>query len=60
MNQEESLFFSYKLNNMKNRTKQYIVHIATRVVVVKIVKIRSYKRIRNGKIERVRSHYRRY
>ena len=45
---------------MKKRTRQYIVHITTRVVVVKIVKIRSYKRIKNGKIERVRSHFRRY
>ena len=41
------------------RTMPRIVHITTRVVVVRLVKVRSYKRIRNGKVERVRSHYRR-
>ena len=46
---------------MKKRTKQrIIVHFSTRVDVVKLVKVRSYRRIRNGKVERVRSHYRRY
>ena len=46
---------------MKKRTKQrIIVHFSTRVEVVKLVRVRTYKRIRNGKVERVRSHYRRY
>ncbi len=46
---------------MKKRTKQrIIVQFSARVEVVKLVKIRRYKRIRKGKIERVRSHYRRY
>ena len=39
---------------MKKRTKQRtIVQFSARVEVVKIVKVRSYKRIRNGKAERV-------
>ena len=46
---------------MKRRTKQCtVVQFSARVEVVKLVKVRSYKRIRNGKVERVRSHYRRY
>lgn len=45
---------------MKRRTRPRIVRISTRVEVVRLVKVRSYKRIRKGKVERVRSHYRRY
>ncbi|MCR5407505.1 MAG: hypothetical protein K6E61_00135 [Bacteroidales bacterium] len=45
---------------MKRRTKHIIERFTISVVVVKLVKVRSYRRIRYGKIERVRSHYRRY
>ena len=59
---EGSLVLQSIVNNpMKKRTKQRtIVRFSTRVEVVKLVKVRSYKRIRNGKVERVRCHYRRY
>ena len=30
------------------------------MVVERIVKVKAYKRLRNGRIERVKSHYRRY
>ena len=49
------------LTTMNNRrTRLCIVHISIGVEVVKLVRVRAYKRVRNGKIERVRSHYRRY
>jgi hypothetical protein len=48
------------LTLMKRRTRPRSVHISIRVEVVRIVKVRSYVRRRNGKLERVRSHYRRY
>ena len=59
---EGSLVLQSKVNNpMKKRTKQrIIVQFSARVEVVKLVKVRPYRRIRKGKIERVRSHYRRY
>ena len=44
----------------KGTNRPGIIRITTRVEVVKLVKVRSYKRIRNGKVERVRSHYRKY
>ena len=45
---------------MKKRTKRKDVHISIRVEVVRRTKVRAYKRIRNGKIEKVKAHYRRY
>ena len=54
---------SYRYNYtiiMKRRTRPKLVHVTAKVVVVKLVKVRAYKRVRNGKIEKVRSHYRRY
>lgn len=45
---------------IKKKTRPRIVRISTRVEVVRLVKVRSYKRVRNGKIERVKSHYRKY
>ncbi len=45
---------------MNIRTYLRFVLISIRVDVVRIVRVHAYKRIRNGKIERVRSHYRRY
>ena len=45
---------------MNNRTYYYFVIVSIRVEIVRLVRIKSYRRIRFGKIERVRSHFRRY
>ena len=45
---------------MKRRTRPRIVRITISVDVEKRVRVRAYNRIRNGKVEKVRSHYRRY
>ncbi len=44
---------------MKKRT-YLVLRIMTsiRVEVVRLVKVRAYRRIRFGKVEKVRSHYR--
>jgi hypothetical protein len=42
------------------RTNQTLIQISVGVKVLKLVKVRSYKRRRRGKIEKVKSHYRRY
>ena len=34
--------------------------VTIEVEIVRIVKVRAYRRVRFGKIERVRSYYRRY
>ena len=45
---------------MNNRTYYRFVIVSIRVEIVRLVRIKAYKRIRFGKIERVRSHFRRY
>ena len=45
---------------MNNRTYYYFVIVSIRVEIVRLVRIKAYRRIRFGKIERVRSHFRRY
>lgn len=45
---------------MKKRTKLKVVQISIRVEDLRLVKVNAYKRIRNGKLEKVRSHYRKY
>ena len=42
------------------KTRQTIVRYSVRVEVEPLVKVKAYKRVRNGKLEKVRSHYRRY
>ncbi len=42
------------------RTNQHLAIVTIEVEIVKLVKVRAYKRMRNDKIEKVRSHYRRY
>ena len=42
------------------RAKNHFVIVAIEVEVIRLVKVRAYKRVRFGKVERVRSHYRRY
>lgn len=45
---------------MKKRTHCKFVIISIRVEVIRLVRIKAYKRIRFGKIEWVRSHFRKY
>ena len=42
------------------RTSQHLVIVAIEVEIIRLVKVRAYRRVRFGKVERVRSHYRRY
>ncbi len=42
------------------RTSQHLVIVAIEVKIIRLVKVRAYRRVRFGKVERVRSHYRRY
>ena len=42
------------------RTYQEFVLVSIEVEIIRLVKVRSYKRVRFGKVEKVRSHYRRY
>ena len=42
------------------RTYQDFVLVSIEVEVIRLVKVRSYQRVRFGKVEKVRSHYRRY
>lgn len=42
------------------RTKNHFVIVAIEVEVIRLVRVRAYKRVRFGNVERVRSHYRRY
>ena len=42
------------------RAKNHFVIVAIDVEVIRLVRVRAYKRVRFGKVERVRSHYRRY
>ena len=43
---------------MKRRTVHRFVCISARVEVKRVVKVKAYKRIRRGKVEKVRTHYR--
>lgn len=45
---------------MTKRTDCRLVIVSIRVEIVRLVRIKAYKRIRFGKIERVRSHFRQY
>lgn len=45
---------------MNKRINIKPVRISIRVEFVKKIKVRSYKRIRNGRVQIVRSHYRWY
>ena len=51
------LSFSYK-KYITMRTSQYLVTFAIEVGIIRLVRVRAYKRVRFGKVERVRSHYR--
>ncbi len=45
---------------MNKRTIPRIVRYSIRMEVETLVKVKAYMRLRNGKLEKVRSHYRRY
>lgn len=45
---------------MKRQVAVPTIQVTTRVVVLKLVRVRAYIRFRLGKKERVRSHWRRY
>ena len=40
--------------------KNHFVIVAIEVEIIRLVKVRAYRRVRFGKVERVRSYYRRY
>ena len=46
--------------SMKQRTRCKFVIISIRAEIVRLVRVKAYKRIRLGKVERVRSHFRKY
>ena len=44
---------------MKNRIYLELrIETSVRVEVIRLVKVKAYKRVRFGKVEKVRSHYR--
>ena len=45
---------------MKRKTRPELVLFSIRMETKRIVKVKAHKRVRNGRIERVRSHYRSY
>ena len=42
------------------RTYHQFVRISIRVEIIRVAVVKAYTRIRNGKVEMVRTHYRRY
>ena len=42
------------------RTIKFLAIVTIEVEIIRLVKVRAYKCVRNGKIEKVRSHYRGY
>ena len=42
------------------RTIKFLAIVTIEVEIIRLVKVRAHKRVRNGKIEKVRSHYRGY
>lgn len=42
------------------RTIKFLAIVTIEVEIIRLVKVRAYKHVRNGKIEKVRSHYRGY
>ena len=45
---------------MFKRTHYTEVRVTVKIVYPVLIKVRAYTRVRFGKIEKVRSHYRRY
>lgn len=58
---KQGRLFSHFLSvNITMRTSQHLVIVAIEVEIIRLVRVRAYRRVRFGKVERVRSHYRRY
>lgn len=51
---------AFLLIHTKMRASQHLVIVAIEVEIIRLVKVRAYRRVLFGKVERVRSHYRRY
>ena len=47
-------------NLMTKRTDFIEVRVTVKMVYPVLIKVRAYTRVRFGKVEKVRSHYRRY
>ncbi len=45
---------------MKQRTHCKFVIVSIRAEIIRLVRVKAYKRTRFGKVERVQSHFRRY
>ena len=54
------MFYKLNIRIVKKRTNQIRFLISIKVEIIRLVWVRAYKRRRFGKIERVRSHYRKY
>ncbi len=54
-----SLNFFIIISFSQMRTSPYLVIVAIEVGIIRLVRVRAYRRVRFGKVERVRSHYRR-
>lgn len=58
---KKARLFSQPSNILYNmKTNQRYLIVAIEVEVIRLVKVCAYKRVRFGKVERVRSHYRSY
>ena len=55
---DSSLILTINISQM--RTHLTLIQLSIGVEVVRFVRVRAYKRYRYGKLEIVRSHYRRY
>ena len=61
LNKEPEVLSSLKITYMsKQRTQARIVCISIRMEKIRLVKVRAFKRFRNGKVEKVKAHFRRY
>ena len=59
-NKGGSALSPFLINSHKMRASQHLVIVTIEVEIIRLAKVRAYKRVRFGKVERVRSHYRRY
>ena len=54
------VLYAAKISIMFKRTHYTEVRVTVKIVYPVLIKVRAYTRIRFGKVEKVRSHYRRY
>lgn len=60
LNKEDISFTLLTNTLMKRRKYPFFAQISIGVEIVRLVWVNAYKRVRFGKIERVKGHYRRY